>query len=146
DSSLPSHDQYRQLEANYLERMDIHSRQRVLISQGLFDQIWNALLDHPSDDINDNTRFSRWAKKTFAIHSDYVSTGLDESDSRVLSHNNRIVVTRDRIYGLLCRVHRATNHGGRDKMWYMIRQRYTWVPKALITAFLRACPTCAKKR
>ncbi|GAA6019504.1 hypothetical protein JCM10207_003723, partial [Rhodosporidiobolus poonsookiae] len=113
--------------------------------QDLYDFIRYVLL-HPGSTRLGNAQDRHWANKEFS---------LDPLDDRIVLHPwkakrvkgviPRIILRKD-IYVALCAAHLESNHGGRDKTFHLIKQRYTHLPKELVARFVEMCPTCAAKR
>lgn len=87
----------------------------------------------------------------FTINKNYritlgVAEGQESEPQEVLLHDNLLVAIQEQLYDLLCYCHGSTGHGGRDKTCALIRKHYTWVPKDLVSNFIKACPTCIMKK
>lgn len=146
---FPSYAQYKQVETTYLQSLTPRRQGKALISQSLFDRIWDVL--HQPEAQGETAQFRFWARKMFTISRTHrVTLGViddrDETPHEVLLHDNLLVAIQEQLYDLLCYCHGSTGHGGRDKTCALIRKHYTWVPKDLVSNFIKACPTCIMKK
>ncbi|KAH6904453.1 hypothetical protein BKA70DRAFT_1296744 [Coprinopsis sp. MPI-PUGE-AT-0042] len=146
---FPTYAQYKQIESNYIESLTPRRQGKALISQSMFDRIWDVL-HHPESQI-ETAQFRFWARKMFTVCKDYritlgVPEGMEAPAQEVLLHDNLLVAIQEQLYDLLCYCHGSTGHGGRDKTCALIRKHYTWVPKDLVSNFIKACPTCIMKK
>lgn len=146
---FPTRLQYQNIERGYLESLTPRRQGKALISQALFDRIWDVL--HNSDNVKENPQFRFWVRKMFTLSKPHtISPGIngeaEPMEQEALLHDGLLVAVREQIYDLLCYCHGSTNHGGRDKTCALIRKHYTWVPKELVAQFIKACPTCIAKR
>ncbi|KAH7882714.1 hypothetical protein F5I97DRAFT_1777339, partial [Phlebopus sp. FC_14] len=147
---FPTYGQYKRIEAAYLDSLSPRKRDKALITQAMFDKIWDVL--HQPDACNIETpQFRFWVRKMFTLSRPQGRQfGNPEDDSSelpaVVLHENRPVAVMEQLYELFCYCHDQANHGGRDKTCAVIRQHYSWVPKELTAQFVKACPTCIVKR
>lgn len=146
---FPTYAQYKQVEATYLHSLTPRRQGKALISQALFDRIWDVL--HQPESQGETAQFRFWARKMFTLSKNHrTSLGIDENGDEapqeVLLHDNLLVAIQEQLYDLLCYCHGSTGHGGRDKTCALIRKHYTWVPKDLVSNFIKACPTCIMKK
>jgi hypothetical protein len=141
---FPTYAQYKRIEMAYLQSLSPRKRDKALISQCMFDKIWDVL--HQPDACAVGTpQFRFWVRKMFTLSAP--DTEVDDSEAPVvILHENRPVAVREQLYELFCYCHEESNHGGRDKTCAIIRQHYSWVPKELTAQFVKACPTCTFKR
>ena len=151
-SSFPTHAQYKRIEANYIASLSPRKRDKALITQAMFDNIWDVLHD-PDTRVVETPQFRFWVRKMFTLsdpQSTQVFTASDSSTTissvPVVLHENRPVAIREQLYELFVYCHGRSNHGGRDKTCAVIRQHYSWVPKELTAQFVKICPTCTLKR
>jgi len=165
---FPTYAQYKHVEASYLNDLAPKKRFKALITQAMFDDIWDVL-HHPKALTTGTPQFRYWVRKMFtlglpkrdAIESPGTPAADDDDDDDddddsvadtdgatpvTVLHDGRPVAIMEHLYEVLCYCHGLAKHGGRDKTCAVIRERYTWVPKDLTARFVKACPTCAKKR
>ena len=146
---FPTYVQYKQIETGYIESLTPRRQGKALISQSMFDRIWDVL-HHPESQL-ETAQFRFWARKMFTLNKNYritlgVADGQESPPQEVLLHDNLLVAIQEQLYDLLCYCHGSTGHGGRDKTCALIRKHYTWVPKDLVSNFIKACPTCIMKK
>ena len=172
---LPTYVEYKRIEAGYLHSLSPRKRDKALITQAMFDKIWDVL-HQPEACTIETPQFRFWVRKMFSLSRPASACGwreardpdLDADDddddldlersmgieigdaqlsvSAVVLHENRPVAIMEQLYALFCYCHVRAGHGGRDKTCAVIRAHYAWVPKELTAQFVKACPTCALKR
>jgi Integrase zinc binding domain len=148
-SGFPTYAQYKQVENAYIQSLTPRRQSKALISQSMFDRIWDVL-QHPERP-GETAQFRFWVRKMFTLSKTHRNTlgavvNDDEVPEEVLLHDNLLVAVQEQLYDLLCYCHGMTGHGGRDKTCSLIRKHYTWVPKDLVSNFVKACPTCIMKK
>ena len=148
-SGFPTYAQYKQVENAYIQSLTPRRQSKALISQSMFDRIWDVL--HTPERQGETAQFRFWARKMFTLSKTHRNTlGVvvndDEVPQEVLLHDNLLVAVQEQLYDLLCYCHGMTGHGGRDKTCSLIRKHYTWVPKDLVSSFIKTCPTCIMKK
>ena len=145
-SGFPTYAQYKQVENSYIHSLTPRRQSKALISQSMFDRIWDVL-KHPERQ-GETAQFRFWVRKMFTLSKTHrVTLGSAVNvPQEVLLHDNLLVAVQEQLYDLLCYCHGMTGHGGRDKTCSLIRKHYTWVPKDLVSNFVKACPTCIMKK
>jgi hypothetical protein len=141
---FPTYGQYKNIETAYLDSLSPVKRKKALITQEMFDSIWDVLMD-PSLRVMD-AQFRFWVRKMFTLATFYPSPEDDTAGEAVVLHDGRPVAIKEQLYELLCYCHSLTQHGGRDKTCAIVRQHFSWVPKDLIARFVMICPTCTLRR
>ncbi|KAF5329434.1 hypothetical protein D9619_008996 [Psilocybe cf. subviscida] len=160
---FPTYAQYKQVETAYLQSLTPRRQGKALISQRMFDRIWDVL--HQPDAPGETAQFRFWARKMFTLRTvpggmggvgggtgpptaaaDFLGANMNAEPQEVLLHDNLLVAIQEQLYDLLCYCHGSTGHGGRDKTCALIRKHYTWVPKDLVSSFIKTCPTCIMKK
>ncbi|KAJ6482967.1 hypothetical protein C8R47DRAFT_981729, partial [Mycena vitilis] len=148
---FPTYAEYKLIEDAHLSKLSTVSRQeKSLISQVLFDRIWEVLtlpwrVQGPGP-IVETPQFRSWARKNFTLGSPPSSaTNLDGAKVALLSKGS-VVAVREQLYQILCYCHGEAGHGP-DRAVYdatqaLVSQRYSHVPKGLVERFLDACPSC----
>ena len=149
NEGFPTYAQYKQVENAYIQSLTPRRQSKALISQSMFDRIWDVL--HHPERQGETAQFRFWARKMFTLSKTHrntlgVVTNGDEVPQEVLLHDNLLVAVQEQLYDLLCYCHGMTGHGGRDKTCSLIRKHYTWVPKDLVSSFIKTCPTCIMKK
>jgi hypothetical protein len=149
---FPTHAQYKRIESIYLTSLSPRKRDKALITQAMFDNIWDVLHDPDTREV-ETAQFRFWVRKMFALSDPQPTQMFTAADATttissvpVVLHENRPVAIREQLYELFVYCHGRSNHGGRDKTCAVIRQHYSWVPKELTAQFVKACPTCTLKR
>ncbi|KAI0706007.1 hypothetical protein C8T65DRAFT_577388, partial [Cerioporus squamosus] len=148
DLGMPTREEFAVLEEQYLEGLDKRKKNKALISQEMFDKIWLAL--HCPDDVSiENPQFRWWVRKMFALvhpnFQDIYGAGLARAAPAVV-HDGKRVAVREQIYDILCICHQRVKHSGRDKTSAEIRKTFNWIPKDLVSLFVKNCPTCMHKK
>ncbi|KAF8637124.1 hypothetical protein AX17_003028 [Amanita inopinata Kibby_2008] len=146
---FPTYAQYKSIENAYIDSLSPKRQSKALISQALFDRIWDVLLNPQR--CGENSQFKYWVRKMFTLQPSAemnANLGFDSNEPPpvVLLHDNLLVAVQEHIYGLLCFCHGQVNHAGRDRTCALLRQHYTWVPKELVSQFIKACPGCKTRR
>ena len=150
-AGFPTYAQYKRLENAYLTSLSDRKRDKALITQDMFDNIWDVLSKPDTRDI-ETAQFRFWVRKMFTFSEPEETrvligdSGAKDAEMRVVLHEGRPVAIKEQLYELLAYCHGRAKHGGRDKTCAVIRQHYSWVPKELTSRFVKACPTCTLKR
>ncbi|CUA69580.1 Proteoglycan 4 [Rhizoctonia solani] len=79
--------------------------------------------------------FRAWVKRMF-------STIKTNQDKDVLAFDGKPVVVEDDIYTTIMICHSQGNHCSIDETAKLVDQEHSWVPRALIEAFVQKCPGC----
>ncbi|KAL4078028.1 hypothetical protein J3A83DRAFT_4087687, partial [Scleroderma citrinum] len=148
---FPTYAEYKRIEASYLSDLAPQKRPKALITQAIFNNIWEVL-HQPNACTVGTPQFRFWVRKMFSLswpegrQSETPDSDDADEHSAVVLHDNRPVAIREQLYEVLCYCHGLAKHGGRDKTCAVIREHYSWVPKELTARFVKACPTCTHKR
>ncbi|KAG8731339.1 hypothetical protein FRC11_004461 [Ceratobasidium sp. 423] len=88
-------------------------------------------------DTTDHTslEFRAWVKRMFST----VKTSRGED---VLAFDGKPVVVEDDIYETIVICHSQGNHCSTEETAKLVDQEHSWVPRALIEAFVQKCPGC----
>ncbi|KAL1978800.1 hypothetical protein VTN31DRAFT_1659 [Thermomyces dupontii] len=127
---------------SYVNDLSSKKQDKALISAKRARNIRTVLLD-PKGTAVESAQFRFWVKKMFK---------LEPEDSRapdgrkLICHEGKPVAVREKLFKILTKAHQQCNHGGRDKTSAQVRQTYSWVPKELISRFVKICPTCQVRR
>ncbi|KAH9919032.1 uncharacterized protein B0H18DRAFT_845913, partial [Fomitopsis serialis] len=138
---MPTREQYKAIEHEYIQSLHPRKREKALLSQEMFDMVWEVLHDPLRSRVG-SPQFRWWVRKMFVLSQ---PAAVDGSTPVVL-HEDRPVALKEQIYEVLCYCHDLSNHGGRDKTTMVIREHYSWIPKELIAQFVKVCPTCIYKK
>ncbi|KAF8687570.1 hypothetical protein RHS03_09928, partial [Rhizoctonia solani] len=79
--------------------------------------------------------FRAWARRMFST----VKTSRGED---ALAFDGKPVVVEDDIYETIVICHSQGNHCSTDETAKLVDQEHSWVPRALIEAFVQKCPGC----
>ncbi|KAK4705266.1 hypothetical protein P7C70_g942, partial [Phenoliferia sp. Uapishka_3] len=112
-------------------------RSSSTVTQDMYSTILSVLLE-PHSTAFSTAQFRFWAKRMFRL----VST----QHANIVTHENRPVAVKDQIYNILVGCHGDAAHGGRDKTSAQVRRYYSWIPKELVSRFVKMCPLCIAKR
>ncbi|KAK0527689.1 hypothetical protein OC842_004783 [Tilletia horrida] len=85
-------------------------------------------------------------KQTVLERSALVATTCPGGYSIISIADGKPVAPPAQLYGVLVFCHKRTGHGGRDKTHAFLRKYFANVPKELVQAFIKMCPTCNFKR
>ncbi|KZT00364.1 uncharacterized protein LAESUDRAFT_666245, partial [Laetiporus sulphureus 93-53] len=150
DLGMPSRLAYTKIEKGYISHLHPRKQEKALLTQVMFDKIWDVLHDPATSRVG-TPQFRWWVRKMFVLSNERQALSLNKEDADgddmpVVLHENRPIALKEQIYDILCYCHRLSNHGGRDKTTALIREHYSWIPKELISQFVKACPTCMYKK
>jgi hypothetical protein len=148
---LPARDQWDGVVAEYIKSLSTRKREKALISQAMFDDIWDVLQDPMNPKIR-TPQFRFWVRKMFKLsHADPAVSKFFKADNDsdvvpVILHEGLPVAVKEQTYDIISYYHLLSGHGGRDKTMAEVRLNYSWVPKELVARYIKACPTCVYKR
>ncbi|GAA6005848.1 hypothetical protein JCM11491_004032 [Sporobolomyces phaffii] len=134
---FPSETQFREQMDDYLGGLNPKKRAKALMSREMYATILAVLLE-PHSTAHATAQFRFWAKRMFRL--------VTTPHANLVAHENRPVAVKDQIYHILVGCHGDTNHSGRDKTSAQVRRYYSWLPKELVSRFVKMCPTCIHKR
>ncbi|RDB17565.1 Nucleolar protein 4 [Hypsizygus marmoreus] len=159
-AGFPPYAHYLQIEEKYLASLSATRRSKALITQEMFDRIWDIL--HNPHHVTENATFKFWVRKKFSLGTvsqppgdpdatsfEYESQSQAQTPAKpqvVLLHDGNLVAVQDQIYEILCFSHGLSDHAGRDRTVAVLKRHYTWIPKELVAQFIKACPTCIGKK
>ncbi|GAA5918048.1 hypothetical protein JCM6882_008156 [Rhodosporidiobolus microsporus] len=136
-AGMPTLEQFEEEVEKYLQGLHPSKRAKALMTRDLYDNI-RFILAHPGNTSVGDPQLRFWARQRFQV--------VTKLDGPVLVHEKRQVVTRDRLYEVLCEAHEVSAHGGRDKTFSIIKRKYSYIPKEVAAGFVKACPKCVTKR
>ncbi|GAA6016677.1 hypothetical protein JCM10207_000145 [Rhodosporidiobolus poonsookiae] len=134
---FPSEVEFGEQMEEYLAGLNPKKRAKALMSREMYATILAVLLD-PHSTAHATAQFRFWAKRMFRL--------VVTPTANLVAHENRPVAVKDQIYAILVGTHGDVNHGGRDKTSAQVRRFYSWLPKELVSRFVKMCPTCIAKR
>ncbi|CAL1697755.1 unnamed protein product [Somion occarium] len=144
NGGLPSLAVCQRLEEEYISSLSVRKRDKALLSQEMFDDIWDVLHDPRGSHLTSQFRY--WVRKMFTLATIDDGDKADEDVKPVILHENRPVAVRTQIYDILCYCHQLCGHGGRDRTTATVRAHFSWIPKEVVARFVKACPTCTLKK
>ncbi|CAG8906848.1 unnamed protein product [Penicillium egyptiacum] len=121
-SGFPDVKEFDQLMQNYVEDLSIKKQDKALIYAKRARNIRTVLID-PKDTAVESAQFRK-----------------------MICHEGKPVAIREKLFKILTKAHQQCQHGGRDKTSAQVRRIYSWVPKELISRFVKICPTCQVRR
>ncbi|OQU98546.1 hypothetical protein CLAIMM_04315 [Cladophialophora immunda] len=131
-----------ELMKRYVQDLSPKKQDKALIHARRAANIKHVLIDKKTTAI-ESAQFRFWVKKMFT---------LQPNDSKIPEHLRKIchegkpVAVREKLFKILTKAHKQCQHGGRDKTSAQVRKVYSWVPKELISRFVKLCPTCQVRR
>ncbi|KAI2794282.1 hypothetical protein POX_a00874 [Penicillium oxalicum] len=139
---FPDVKEFDQLMRSYVEDLSVKKQDKALIHAKRARNIRTVLID-PKDTAVESAQFRFWVKKMFKLQP--VGIGNDTC-RKMICHEGKPVAIREKLFKILTRAHQQCQHGGRDKTSAQVRRIYSWVPKELISRFVKICPTCQVRR
>ncbi|KAL2817211.1 hypothetical protein BDW59DRAFT_175544 [Aspergillus cavernicola] len=139
---FPNVKEFDRLVKSYVDDLSVKKQDKALIHAKRARNIRTVLID-PKDTAIESAQFRFWVKKMFKLQA----VGGNSSDcTRMICHEGKPVAIREKLFKILTKAHQQCQHGGRDKTSAQVRQIYSWVPKELISRFVKICPTCQVRR
>ncbi|PGH10969.1 hypothetical protein AJ80_07326 [Polytolypa hystricis UAMH7299] len=139
---FPNVQEFDQLMKSYVDELSVKKQDKALIHAKRARNIRMVLLD-PKDTAVESAQFRFWVKKMFKLEP---NDGRTPDSRRLICHEGKPVAIREKLFKILTRAHQQCQHGGRDKTSAQVRKIYSWVPKELISRFVKVCPTCRNRR
>ncbi|EDN09755.1 predicted protein [Histoplasma mississippiense (nom. inval.)] len=134
--------EFDQLVASYVQDLSVKKQDKALIHSRRARNIKTVLID-PKNTAVESAQFRFWVKKMFKLEP---NDGRTPESKRLICHEGKPVAIREKLFKILTRAHQQCQHGGRDKTSAQVRRMYSWVPKELISRFVKICPTCQVRR
>ncbi|KAL4915566.1 hypothetical protein BDW62DRAFT_219267 [Aspergillus aurantiobrunneus] len=139
---FPNVKEFDKLVKSYVDDLSVKKQDKALIHAKRARNIRTVLID-PKDTAIESAQFRFWVKKMFKLQA----VGGNTADCRrMICHEGKPVAVREKLFKILTKAHQQCQHGGRDKTSAQVRQIYSWVPKELISRFVKICPTCQVRR
>ncbi|BCS27499.1 integrase zinc binding domain-containing protein [Aspergillus puulaauensis] len=139
---FPNVTDFDKLVKSYVDDLSVKKQDKALIHAKRARNIKTVLID-PKDTAIESAQFRFWVKKMFKLQ---VIGGNTSDCRRMICHEGKPVAVREKLFKILTKAHQQCQHGGRDKTSAQVRQIYSWVPKELISRFVKICPTCQIRR
>ncbi|CAG8195820.1 unnamed protein product [Penicillium salamii] len=121
-SGFPDVKEFDRLMQNYVDELSVKKQDKALIYAKRARNIRTVLID-PKDTAVESAQFRK-----------------------MICHEGKPVAIREKLFKILTKAHQQCQHGGRDKTSAQVRRIYSWVPKELISRFVKICPTCQVRR
>ena len=132
-----------ELMARYVKELSPKKQDKALIHAKRATNIRTVLLNKKTTSI-ESAQFRFWVKKMFTLMPN--DSKIRDPSQKRICHENKPVAIREKLFKILTRAHKQCQHGGRDKTSAQVRKIYSWVPKELISRFVKLCPTCQVRR
>ncbi|KAL4788405.1 hypothetical protein BJX76DRAFT_315543 [Aspergillus varians] len=139
---FPNAKEFDKLVKSYVDDLSVKKQDKALIHAKRARNIRTVLID-PKNTAIESAQFRFWVKKMFKLQ---VVGGNTSDCRRMICHEGKPVAIREKLFKILTKAHQQCQHGGRDKTSAQVRQIYSWVPKELISRFVKICPTCQVRR
>ncbi|CEJ62075.1 hypothetical protein PMG11_10587 [Penicillium brasilianum] len=139
---FPDVKEFDQLMQSYVDDLSVKKQDKALIHAKRARNIQTVLRD-PKDTAVESAQFRFWVKKMFKLQT--IGVGTTDCD-KMICHEGKPVAIREKLFKILTKAHQQCQHGGRDKTSAQVRRIYSWVPKELISRFVKICPTCQVRR
>lgn len=139
---FPDVKEFDQLMQSYVDDLSVKKQDKALIHAKRARNIRTVLID-PKDTAVESAQFRFWVKKMFKLQAVGMGTG---DCHKMICHEGKPVAIREKLFKILTKAHQQCQHGGRDKTSAQVRRIYSWVPKELISRFVKICPTCQVRR
>ncbi|KAJ5183215.1 hypothetical protein N7492_000831 [Penicillium capsulatum] len=139
---FPDVKEFDQLMQKYVKDLSVKKQDKALIHASRARNIRSVLID-PKNTSVETAQFRFWVKKMFKLQT--VAMGTPDC-RRMICHEGKPVAIREKLFKILTKAHQTCQHGGRDKTSAQVRRIYSWVPKELISRFVKICPTCQVRR
>ncbi|KAK2791492.1 hypothetical protein FQN53_002601 [Emmonsiellopsis sp. PD_33] len=139
---FPDVAEFDQLVESYVRDLSSKKQDKALIHSRRAANIRTVLID-PKNTAVESAQFRFWVKKMFKLEPHDSRT---PDSKRLICHEGKPVAIREKLFKILTRAHQQCQHGGRDKTSTQVRKLYSWVPKELISRFVKICPTCQVRR
>ena len=115
---FPTPPQFEELLNEYILSLSTKKRDKALIPQKRYDNIFMVLRD-PKCTTIESAQFRFWAKKMFKLV-------VDDKGQGIVCHEGKPVAVREQLYDVLISAHGQASHGGRDKTSAQVRRYYSW--------------------
>ncbi|KAE8147953.1 hypothetical protein BDV25DRAFT_168777 [Aspergillus avenaceus] len=142
---FPNVREFDQLMKSYVDDLSVKKQDKALIHAKRARNIRAVLLD-PKDTTVESAQFRCQYALVTELITPHADTLMTTKCTKMICHEGKPVAIREKLFKILTRAHQQCQHGGRDKTSAQVRQIYSWVPKELISRFVKICPTCQVRR
>ncbi|BGP32966.1 hypothetical protein JCM10296v2_004752 [Rhodotorula toruloides] len=137
DGEMPERTAYDKAVDDYILSLHPIKRNKALMTDSLHDLVLKILIEPQNTQLGDpQLRF--WVRQRFTL--------LEQPEGKYVLHDNKKVVLKDALWDTIASAHVETKHGGRDKTYAAVKKGWSYVPKEVVTVFVKLCPTCGGKR
>ncbi|CAG8174027.1 unnamed protein product [Penicillium salamii] len=155
-SGFPDVKEFDQLMQNYVDDLSVKKQDKALIYAKRARNIRTVLID-PKDTAVESAQFRYEALRVpSSLLLNQSGSGSRKCSNykqwalvhqiKMICHEGKPVAIREKLFKILTKAHQQCQHGGRDKTSAQVRRIYSWVPKELISRFVKICPTCQVRR
>lgn len=92
----------------------------------------SSILAYPKDKSIRTSEFRIWVQKKFFL----------DGRSIRLKNSEQCIAVQDNIYCHLRRCHLMSNHANPEDTWKIVKSKYSYIPKDVVTKFVASCPIC----
>ncbi|BGP25455.1 hypothetical protein Rt10032_c04g2037 [Rhodotorula toruloides] len=137
DGEMPERSAYDKAVDDYVLSLHPIKRNKALMTDSLHDLVLKILISPQNTQLGDpQLRF--WVRQRFTL--------LEQPEGKYVLHDNKKVVLKDALWDTIASAHAESKHGGRDKTYAAVKKGWSYVPKEVVTVFVKSCPTCGGKR
>ncbi|KAL7337635.1 hypothetical protein BJY59DRAFT_640441, partial [Rhodotorula toruloides] len=134
---MPERTAYDKAVDDYILSLHPIKRNKALMTDALHDLVLKILIEPQNTQLGDpQLRF--WVRQRFTL--------LEQPEGKYVLHDYKKVVLKDALWETIASAHAETKHGGRDKTYAAVKKGWSYVPKEVVTVFVKLCPTCGGKR
>ncbi|BGP27587.1 hypothetical protein Rt10032_c15g5564 [Rhodotorula toruloides] len=123
DFGVPSCASFEAATDDYIASLHPTKQAKTILQQDMYEFILRVL-NNPSDTSNGSAIERHWVRDKFelgTLHGQQVPLRK--------SRSNTPCASRDMIYDIILDSHVWTAHGGRDKTFNRVKERWAWIPK-----------------
>ncbi|KAJ5145627.1 uncharacterized protein N7515_000191 [Penicillium bovifimosum] len=148
-SGFPDVKEFDQLMQSYVKDLSTKKQDKALIYAKRARNIRSVLVD-PKDTAVESAQFRCKSLGSNILIAHQINADevfyRNVQHRKMICHEGKPVAIREKLFKILIKAHQQCQHGGRDKTSAQVRRIYSWVPKELISRFVKICPTCQVRR
>ncbi|GAA6007652.1 uncharacterized protein JCM10292_002842 [Rhodotorula paludigena] len=137
ERTMPDRQEYDAAVDAYVAALHPIKRNKALMSSHLHNMVLQ-ILQKPEDTKQGDPQLRFWVRQRFTL--------LKATEGDSVLHEEKKVVLRPNLYDTIAVAHEEVKHGGRDKTYAAVKKHWSYVPKEVVTVFVKICPTCNGKR
>ncbi|GAA6002681.1 integrase zinc binding domain-containing protein [Rhodotorula paludigena] len=134
---VPSQRAFQKAMDAYLDTLHYTKKEKSVCTPQRY-SLTMSILRNPGSTRFGTAQDRHWTKKHFTLD--------DSSDPSAILRDGRRIATKGQIYDIISAAHVGLGHMGRDKTLAKIKETWSWLPKELVIAYLKLCPTCESER